>query len=188
MRISYFQTNDSVQSVRDFYVSALKKNGLDPIFREASNGEINIYALTKAADDQINIAIAPHGNQTVVFPSIIPLSGKLLSGSSALRHTDVPMSDNAIGVMNVSSPREKGSVVSYVEPYFDLVNAVGHIRDTLGRQSWLIEEYKPDVDGSGRAAFIELRKGARHMIFNLSRNQGDKSGIAIIVNTQDSRE
>lgn len=188
MRISYFHTKDSVQTVRDFYMNALKKNGLDPIIQESSSGELNVYALTKAADDQINIAISRRGGQTTVFPSIIPLSGKLLNGSTVHRHSDIPMSTNAIGVMNVSSPKEQGSVVSYVEPYFDMMTAIGHIRDTMGRQNWQIEEYKSDMDGSGRAAFIELKKGWRHMLFNLAKNQDDMSGVAIIVNIQESHE
>lgn len=187
MRISYFYTKDSPQAVRDFYMKALKKNGLDPVLREMENGEANVYALTKNAEDQINIAIAPSGSQTVVFPSIIPLSGKLLSGGTMSKTPDVPFSPNAIGIMNVGSPREQGSVVSYIEPRFDMVSAVGHIRDTLGRQNWQMEEYKPDVDGTGKSAFLDLKKGTRHMIFSLAKNQGEQ-GVAVIVNVQDARE
>lgn len=187
-RISYFYTKDSPQTVRDFYAKALKKNGLDPVIRELENGEINVYALGKAMEDQINIAIAPSGSQTIVFPSVIPVSGKLLTGGSAHKSPDVPFSPHAIGIMNVGSPRETGSVVSYIEPRFDMVNAVGYIRDTLGRQNWQMEEYKPDVDGTGKSAFIELKKGAKHMIFSLAKNQGEREGVAVIVNIQDSRE
>ncbi len=188
MRISYFYTKDSPQAVRDFYVKALKKNGLDPVLREMENGEVNVYALSKDMEDQINIAIAPSGSQTIVFPSVIPVSGKLLTGGSAHQAPDVPFSSHAMGIMNVGSPREAGSVVSYIEPRFDMVTAVGHIRDTLGRQNWQMEEYKPDVDGTGSSAFIQLKKGARHMMFSLAKNQGEREGVAVIVNIQDSRE
>lgn len=187
-RISYFYTKDSPEAVRDFYVKALKKNGLDPVLRELENGEFNVYALSKDMEDQINIAIAPSGGQTIVFPSVIPVSGKLLGGGSAHKAPDVPFSAHAMGIMNVGSPREAGSVVSYVEPRFDMVSAVGHIRDTLGRQNWQMEEYKPDVDGLGKAAFLQLKKGTKHMMFSLAKNQEGREGVAVIVNIQDSRE
>lgn len=186
-RISYFYTDDSPEKVRDFYVSRLKKEGLRPDVRLTSSNESNVYALNKDRSNQISVTIVAQGDQTVVFPAIIPVSGKLLSSSAAKKNDLIPFSPDALGIMNVSSGTESGAFMTYIEPNFDLLSAVGHIRDTMGKRGWDIEEYKQDQDGSGRSAYVQVRRGTTHMAFNIAKSKG-RSGVSVTVNTIESMD
>lgn len=181
-RVSYFYTDDAPEKVVDFYSRKLTKAGLSPRVTRRTATEANVYALNQDQSGQISVTVVADGARTIVFPSIIPLSGRIISGSVVKSRTDIPFSPDAVGIMDVSSENESGAFLSYVEPRMDVLTALGHIRDDMGRRNWSIEEYRQNVDGSGRVAFVQVRKGGEHMAFNISKVTGNE-GVTVTVNT-----
>lgn len=181
-RISYFYTGDSPDKVIDFYVKKLTKSGLSPKVARRSATETNVYALNALQSNQISVTVVADGGRTVVFPSIIPMSGKILSGAGVKSDRNIPFSPHAVGIMNVSSGNETGGFVTYLEPKMDVISALGYIRDDFGRRNWSIQDYRQNVDGNGNVAYIQVKKGAAHMAFNISKVAGH-SGVTITVNT-----
>lgn len=180
-RISYFYTSDSAETVRDFYVKNLSKTWFKPKVDNVSDKETNVYAVSRDGGNQISITIVSQVDRTLVFPAIIPISGKLLNGDIVKNRQNIPFSADAVGIMDISSRREEGAFLSYLEPKMDIVAALGHIRDDFGHRDWILEDYKQDVDGKGDKAFIQVKKGGEHLAFNIARIKG-KSGVAITVN------
>ncbi len=181
IRLSYYYTKDSVDTVGNFYIKSFRQKGLDPQRTDLAENEVNIYALSNDGEHQFNISIVSEQGQTIVFPSVISVTGELFSDSSVKATKEIPFSEDAVGVMKVASSRENGSVVSYFEPKFDLLTGVGYIRDSMGKKNWEIEQYNPDFDGHGNAS-IKFRKGNDSMIFGISKVPG-RSGVAVSVNS-----
>ncbi|GEM_PF-1613621 len=184
IKMSYFYTNDSLEEVRSFYVKYFRKKSLTPVVEQISATEVNIYALSTSQEEQFNISILDSSGQTLVFPAIIPVNGKLMSGHVALHTNEIPFSEDAIGIVKVASAQDAGGFVSYIEPKFDVLASMGYIRDSLGKKGWQINEYKPDFDKKG-SAVIELSKHDRFMKFSILQNNTHR-GVMITVNLHNS--
>lgn len=187
IKLSYFQTKDSVDKVAGYYAEKFRRRGLKPQVQRLEDGGASVYALSRDGDRQLTVTVSTKDGLRTVFPGVIPVSGRILNGNAMKRDADVPFSPNAIGITDVTSGRENGSVMQYVEPYFDLNAGTGHIRDTLGRKGWNLDDFKLDATGDGKSSYMSMSRGSKHMTFTLRAND-DAMGVSVLANILDTRD
>lgn len=176
LKVSHFTTDDRPETVRDFYMRELERRNLNPSVSPGAANGYTVSAMLEGGEAQFTVAIFP-GKPTQVFPSIMPLGGEVATSPRQFP-VELPMSENAVGLTRIEDRAGMpGSFFSYHEPLASQQAVAGNIRDSLGRQGWILEQFTPGKTADV-ATVIELTRGEHRLQVTVSAMKGG-SGASV---------
>ena len=172
MEIAFYQSERAVKDLRDFYLGEFKKMKLVTAVREIENESV-VYGADKKAGQQRIVVIRRQGDQTLVFPSIVPLMA--MPSFSAKPGSDIYAPEDAKGFVEISSADygKSSRVILY-----RVARAAGEtadlVRTGMKAKGWELESgFDSTAGGAGGAGRI--------MQFN-----GKGKGAMVTVNPGDT--
>ncbi len=181
VRVSHFETKDSPERVRDFYLQELARKRLLPQVQGSANSYV-VSALAESGRSQIVVAIqSQKSGHTFVFPSLIPVDGPVEpQPASAGLAQELAMSPEAVGVMVVTAKDAGGArVITYHEPALSMAAATRHIRDELKRRGWSVAEYAEQVGDTG-SGVVEATSGGTRARYTVSAMPAIRAGSTVV--------
>ncbi|MFA6034860.1 MAG: hypothetical protein WC889_18315 [Myxococcota bacterium] len=188
MEIAYFQSERTVKDLRDFYLGEFKKMKLVTAVKEIENESV-VYGADKKAGQQRIVVIRRQGDQTLVFPSIVPLMA--VPSFGAKPGSDIFAPEDAKGFVEISSADYgKSSRVIIYRVAKAPAETADLVRNGMKAKGWEVELLPGASNDKGyggeSGAVIQFIRAGKAATVTVTPGE-EKGSSAILMNVQGGR-
>lgn len=180
MRLSYFETDDPPERVRDFYVAELGR--VAPVELAGLERGYAVSVFDVRTDTQKTVVIEGYGRGSLVFPAIapgafnradLPLPPDLPASSQALRLSDV----------RTEGPGDQSVVINYHEPH-PVADVVAGARRHLEARGWQLANERASVERGAAPTLLRYVRPGRELVLGI-RPLATQAGTAVTFQMND---